>query len=496
MNLTRDYKFNELYCSTLEQSDIDTANQMGYNTEATKFQYDFLNGDYNVLPEGLRTAIDSGKEILFLINPPYAAATNMGTEEGDSKEGVAKTKMNTLMINDGWGKSAQNLYTQFLYRITEFQKVNKNIKIGLFSPPLFLSGESFKDCRNKFLPLFKYEKGFLFEASHFSDVAKGWGISFTIFDSGSNSSDFKMDLIKVSDTFEITTDETKTIYNLDIEKPLSKWVRKEIKGVEVFDVPQMTTSINVKQIGGGKMCKNALGYLLFNSNNVMKNTQNVALFTSGFSGAHGFSITKDNFIKCSVSYSVRKLITGQYANWMNWNDEYLAPNEEHSKYKQFTYDSIIHSLFESKSGQSSLRNVNYKNQEWNINNEFFWMSKDEIIELANNNEYDELYRDARGSNNRYVYLKLFGEGVYDLLSDDAKEVLDMATELVKKSMSMRKVMSDTNPEYHLNSWDAGYAQLKLVWKTYYKDDFDAFRKAYTRLEDRMRPLVYELGFLK
>ncbi len=181
---------------------------------------------------------------------------------------------------------------------------------------------------------------------------------------------------------------------------------------------------------------------------------------------------------------------------MNWNDEYLAPNEEHLKYKQFTYDSIIHSLFESKSNQSSLRNVNYNNQQWNINNEFFWMSKEQIIELANENGYDELYSDSRNGTNRYVYVKLFGEGVYDLLSDDAKEVLDMATELVKKSISMRKAMSDTNPEYHLNSWDAGYAQLKLVWKQYFKDDFDAFRKAYTRLEDRMRPLVYELGFLK
>ena len=220
------------------------------------------------------------------------------------------------------------------------------------------------------------------------------------------------------------------------------------------------------------------------------------LFSSCFSHGQGISIVKENFDRCIVSFTSRRLISGQYANWINWNDEYITPNEQHKDYKQYVYDSLICSLFDNKSNQSSLRNINYKNQQWNINNEFFWLSKDDMIELANNNEYDELYRDARGGNNRYVYLKLFGEGVYDLLSDDAKEVLDMATELVKKSMSMRKVMSDTNPEYHLNSWDAGYAQLKLVWKTYYKDDFDAFRKAYTRLEDRMRPLVYELGFLK
>jgi hypothetical protein len=47
----------------------------------------------------------------------------------------------------------------------------------------------------------------------------------------------------------------------------------------------------------------------------------------------------------------------------------------------------------------------------------------------------------------------------------------------------------------LKSWDAGYAQLKLLWKQYYAEDFKEFRELYKNLEDRMRPLVYELGFL-
>ena len=220
------------------------------------------------------------------------------------------------------------------------------------------------------------------------------------------------------------------------------------------------------------------------------------MFSSCFSNGHGFSVIKENFDRCIVSFASRRLITGKYANWINWNDEYLAPNESHEEYAQFTYDSLVYSLFDNKSNQSSLRNITYKDKNWDIKNEFFWMSKQQMVELADNNEYDELYRDARNESNRYVYLKLFGEGIYDLLSADAKEVLDMATELVKKSIKMRKLISDTNPEYHLNSWDAGYAQLKLVWKEYFKDEFDAFRKSYKRLEDRMRPLVYELGFLK
>jgi len=41
LNLTRDYRFGEAYCSTLIQDDVDTANQMNFNPEAVKFQYDF-----------------------------------------------------------------------------------------------------------------------------------------------------------------------------------------------------------------------------------------------------------------------------------------------------------------------------------------------------------------------------------------------------------------------------------------------------------------------
>jgi TRAP-type mannitol/chloroaromatic compound transport system substrate-binding protein len=89
---------------------------------------------------------------------------------------------------------------------------------------------------------------------------------------------------------------------------------------------------------------------------------------------------------------------------------------------------------------------------------------------------------------------LFGEErIYDKLSPDAKAVLDKATELVEKSIKMRMIMS--NDENHLDSWDAGYAQLKLVWKEYFSDDFKEFRQLYKNMEDRMRPLVYELGFL-
>lgn len=495
-NLTRDYKFKELYCSTLEQSDIETANQMGYNPEAIKFQFDFLNDGDNMLPKGLLDAIESCKEILFLINPPYATANNMGTKEGDHKGGVSKTGIVENMKKEGWGASSQNLYAQFLYKITKYQEKNKNIKTGIFCPPLFLSGGSYKKFREKFFKWFGFEKGVLFEACHFSDVAKNWGISFTVFGNKLNNNKFNLDIIDYNDNFQLEIKDTKEIYNTDNEIACSDWVRVEIEGKKTFDAPQISSALVIKQSGNGNLIQKSIGYLQTASNNIAKNNQQVSITSSAFSNGHGLSIIVENYLKCLSIFSSRRLVSGQYANWINWNDEYLAPNENHSFYKQFAYDSIVYSLFESKSNQSSLRQVEYKNKLWDIKNEFFWLSKEEIQSLANGNSYDEIYKDARASDERFVYKKLFQEGIYNKLSPDAKNVLDMATGLVNKSFEMRKVVSENNPEYHLDSWDAGYAQLKLVWRDYFKDEFKTFREKYKELEDRMRPLVYELGFLR
>ena len=53
--LTRGYKFKELYLSTIEDADINKIKENRYNPEATIFQYDFL-GEVGV-PEGLRKAL-------------------------------------------------------------------------------------------------------------------------------------------------------------------------------------------------------------------------------------------------------------------------------------------------------------------------------------------------------------------------------------------------------------------------------------------------------
>jgi len=304
--------------------------------------------------------------------------------------------------------------------------------------------------------------------------------------------EYKFDLIEKHGIDELVSNGAKIIYNVDSGLTASEWVRQEIKGKKCnLDLPKLSSALVVKQKGYSKLCKGAFGYFLNNGNNVRFNGTNVAIFSSCFSGKSGLPIIKENLLKVSSLFTSRRLIVG---NWVNWYDEYSAPNFQSNDFKQFSYDSLIHSLFDSKSNQSSLRQIEYKGQIWDIKNEFFWMSSEQMKELSDQKGYDELYNDARTSSERHVYELLFGEErIYDKLSPDAKLVLDKATELVEKSMELRQTMA--NDENHLDSWDAGYAQLKLVWKEYFQEDFKEFRQLYKNLEDRMRPLVYELGFL-
>jgi hypothetical protein len=303
---------------------------------------------------------------------------------------------------------------------------------------------------------------------------------------------FELDVLENKD-FAIVKTDIKSFYNTDGLHKASNWVRQPLKGLKTYDCPQITSALKIrKENGSGSVTENHIGYMLSNANSVQSNGTNVALFSSGIYKGHGFSIIPENFKRVVLLFTARKIVSG---NWLNEKDEYLAPDESQQEYQQFTIDSIVYSLFNNSSEQSSLRQIEYKDQLWDIKNEFFWMSVEKMKELADQNGYDELYNDARTSPDRYVYKLLFGEErIYDKLSPDAKLVLDKATELVERSMELRQVMA--NDENHLNSWDAGYAQLKLVWKEYFQEEFKEFRQLYKNLEERMRPLVYELGFLK
>lgn len=304
---------------------------------------------------------------------------------------------------------------------------------------------------------------------------------------------FKLKVKDYNDDGRIVTIAEKELYNLDGVESAADWVRSPIKGIKTFDAPQMTNAITVGSGTGtklGRIVNNALGYIFTNTNYISTNSQGVGIFSSAFSMGQGCSIIPENFNRVVSFFAARKLIE---SNWINERDEYIVPNESHPNYNQFVNDAIVFSLFESKSQQSSLRNITYKDKQYNIQNHFFWMPVKEMQDLAIQHNFNDLYNDTIGKTDSYVCNLLKSTN----LSQDAQNVLTMAKNLVVKSFPLRQAAYEVKPEMHLNAFDAGWYQIRNgILKDSFPDDYKEFTNAYKAFSARLRPQVYKLGFLK
>lgn len=515
MNLTRDYKFKDLYCSTLMQEELDIGIQ--YNPEATKFRYDFLNGiDIDLLdndaelvsypadkvsrlPSKLVDALKSGKPVVFFNNPPYAqAGDKMGSTGGDKKD-VAKTFVNQLMIRDGCGKAAQQLYAQFLYRIKRIvdKYQIREAYIGLYSPSLFLTGNSYKDFRKLFFSRFEYVDGCMFQASNFADVQDSWAISFTVFKITSQPvapTEFEVSVLDIDEqTNDITCLARKSLYNLDESVEAASWVRAKIKHIKTqTDYIQLQSALKYERLTGiGSYAPGSIGYFLNDSNNIYANSKYVGIFSAPHAHGHGLNVFPENYEETISLFSARTLIA---SSWINQKDEYMMPDINHPLYNEWLADCMVYSLFSPKSNQSALRNALYKGQSYNIKNEWFWVSARQMKDWANKYHYNELYMDAKTESDSYVYRRLS----QTTLSSEAQAVLDKATEIVEMLIQneFRQQVALAHPEYHLNAWDAGWYQMKKVLKEYSLPELSEMDDLVHILEEKMRPMVYELGFLK
>lgn len=522
-NLTRDYKFKELYASTLNKGDIEIGKK--YNPNNVKFQYDFLNDDvelfeqlkeikekkgyleesdfkesklYKVAPQLVRSLLE-GKKLLFFINPPYGTSGDISIVEGGTKKGIAVNNINKLMVENQMGKGSRELYAQFLFRLSLLSELLLfDLNICLITKMSLFTGAYYATLRTYLHTKVCFVDGFMLNASEFADVSSAWGITFSVlgsikqFESLSVHYPFKV-LSSVDDS--IDTSGVKCLEVIDAELKASRWVRDTIKGLtKTKNVYYSKSALNpYHKDGYTGVVEGSIGSAFLKSNNVGKNDLFIALGTAMYGDTANFSILRDNIYIVLSYFTARRLITGQYANWVNDKDEYMIPSTDYELYPQWEKDCIVYSLFNTASNQSSLRQIDYKDKKWDIKNEFFFMSTQDIRELADDNNNDEVYQDIKEhGEERYVY-KLLQDVE---LSEDAQQVLNKAIELTKESFKYREMFNEDHPEYHINSWDAGWYQIKGILKEYMPEELKEFSGLYKALGDRMRPLVYELGFLK
>ena len=492
LNLTRDYRFKELYCSTLDKGELELGSR--YNPEATKWQMDFLNDGDECFDRGLICAFEQNKPIVFFINPPYGTACN---QYKANKTNSNNTDIRGDMNKEKFGGS-ENLQHQFMYRITKLvQKYHlTNAYFALFSNPIWLSGAKQGKFLKNFSSQWECKDAYLFQASHFADVSDVWGISLTLWKSDNHATpitEYNMKLIDILDDGSIDVIGKHTIYNSYFYTKASDWVKEQMpRCLDMACFPSTSNGLLIKE-SQIQAVRNQLGYFHNNANSIQYNPTYVGLYSMSFASAHGLPVLKENFTRCTALFTARKLING---NWVNDKDEYLAPNEDHPEYKRFEADAIVYSLFHNSSNQTSMRKITYKGKLYDIPNEFFWMSRDRMTQLANENNNAFMFNDARTSKERYVYTLLNNPEISSLLSPTAKQLLDMATAMMEKTVKYRPLFESDHPNHHIHTWDAGYYQLKDLWKEYLPEEFKIFRNLFKQFENELRPLVYQLGFLR
>lgn len=480
-----------IFMSTLDSEDIDVMKATKTCVAATRFQYDYLNDDIaddgsidytltNKVPQALRQAIADGKKILVLINPPYAEASNRGflgedvTGEENKKTGVAKTKFSNFM--DDYGKASNELFVQFLARIS---KEIPTASIAMFSTLKYVNSPNFEKFREKWSS--EFLNGFVVHNKSFDGMIGKFPIGFLIWKTNHLSKKSKSFLeikVEVLDK-EVKPIGEKSFYNLPSSLFLNNWIiRPKANKKEVIPIKN-TVSPAVGKSSVKTWSDNAIAYMHCAGNDLQQTEQLTSLYSSSFSNGHGFYVNSENLWQSAIIFSVRRLIN---QTWLNDRDQFLQPTEQLSE--EFKFDCLIWMLFNRCNKSASANDLEWNEKKWSIVNHFIPFTEDEVG-APDRFESDFMVQYMRDKK----------------LSAEAKAVLDEGRKLWSAYFAHTDVRA-VRDELKLNRPDVGWYQVRKALEARNKSgdfpvvSFTAFKAAYEVLSDKLRPMVYELGFLR
>lgn len=482
-----------IYMSTLDAADIDVMKATKTCVAATRFQYDYLNDDItddgkidysltNKVPQGLRDAIAQGKKILVLINPPYAEAMNRENTalglDTKTKNDVATTNIINLISNDDYGFSARELFAQFLIRISKEIPI---AVVAIFSTLKYVNAPNFEKFRNYWSA--KYLGGFVVHNKAFEGLNGNFPIGFLIWKTDQQAK-------KKQSILEIATDildksavpmGEKRFYSLPSSSFLSEWIIRpkpnNVKSLPLKNAISPTTRTG--DVRGTKWSIGAIGCLDCAGNDPQHTEQRTAVYSSGFSSAGAFYINPENLWKVAIVFSVRRLIK---PTWLNDRDQFLQPTGELTD--EFKNDCLIWMLFNRQNRAASANDLEWNGQKWSIVNHFIPFSEEDVG-ATGRFESDFMVQYLKGNKQ----------------SLEAKAVLAAGKKLWQ-AYFLHTDNRTVRDEYKLNRPDVGWYQIRNALKKRNESDdyapvsFEPFEQAYKALTEKLRPMVYELGFLR
>ncbi|MCP3732993.1 hypothetical protein M9978_21495 [Sphingomonas sp. MG17] len=476
-----------VFMSTLDQADVTIMRSNPAFAGAEIFQYDYLNDDItdfseidydlsNKLPMALRQAIadardckKGAKPILVLINPPYAESGS-GIGKGDeNKIGVEKTRINGWMREMNLGYASKELFAQFLVRIA---RELPDATLAMFSTLKYVNAPNFEPFRRVWQA--KYLDGFVVHSRAFDGLNGNFPIGFLIWDQSRPEIVRDLTLVARDRAGELVGE--KTIAVRPTSALLNAWISAPpAKGALALP---LSNALSVSTNPRRKLwCDGALGYLFAGNNDLQNASTGTALTSSIYTGRNGGGsyVLPENVEPSAIVFSVRRLIK---PTWLNDRDQFLQPSEPITE--EFTSDCLVWMLFNGSNLTVGADGLRWDDRDWSLVNHFIPFTEVEV-----------------GAKGRFEsdFMVRYMAGL--TFSPEAEAVLDEGRKLWARfhAASFPRRIRD---EYKLGRPDAGWYQIRRALEAYGDSepiDFDPFKAAYSLLTAKLRPKVYEFGFL-
>jgi hypothetical protein len=477
-----------IFMSTLDQADIDVMKASHTCVAATKFQYDYLNDDINdfgqidyeltqKVPKELQQAIadakakiKGSKKILVLMNPPYGE-TGAGIGKGDTnKKGVERTRINSVMRELDIGYASKELFVQFLVRV---QQEVPDATLAMFSKLKYVTSPNFEKFRAYWRS--KYLRGFAIHNKAFDGLKGDFPIGFLVWDLAKDAPVNEIETVAYNKDCDPIG--TKSFYTLSNSRFLNAWIDPPAaRGDLALPLSNaITVSRNPRM---KRTCDGAVGFLYASNNDLQHAAQETCITSSIYTGGNGggLYITSQNIWQAATVFSVRRLIK---PTWLNDRDQFLQPSEPLTE--AFKSDCLIWMLFNGSNLSAGADGLQWKSKEWTLVNHFIPYTEEEV-----------------GASGRFESHFMVDYLRGKRLSPEAQAVFDAGREIWRayhRSPMPRRIRD----ELKLNRPDVGWYQIRKALEANAENevnDFGLFRVTYEALSNKLRPMVYSLGFLK
>jgi hypothetical protein len=470
-------KYN-IYASTLDQADVNVIHErIDHGANLLKnnvFQFDFLNDEFipiskgGKMPDSLFEIInkeEKRKKLVVYINPPYAEAASKGTvsKTSSNKTDVAVTTKVYEKYKSKIGIGGREIFVQFLTRI--YSEIPNSI-VAEFSKLKILQAPNFSSFREFYLA--KLEAFFMVPADTFDNVKGKFPIGFFIWDI-SKKEKFENINADIYD-FKGNFIGSKYLYDSSNLKSINDWLITTRKRPNEKNIGFLSAK--------GNDFQNVNFIFIINDKNQLPHPR-------------GTWITNKNIIEVSVYVTVRHIIT---ATWINDLDQYVYPNDEWGNDLEFQSDCLTFALFDNSNNISITQGTNYwipfTEQEVNAQAKFESSFMTDFIKgkIKAEASGDTLFEQAQSGDRKPLEF-----------SDEAKAVFDAGRELWKYYHSkkdvnvnaslydIREYFQGRNEQGRMNSKSDDVAYMELI---------GALRSKLSILADKIKPKVYEYGFLK